>query len=117
MNMEKYINKVIQGDCLEVMKDIPDKSKNLSLFGEQENHWQEEWKDMPEYNNVESIPPFITALFKFRNQKDFEMFKEVLKKHLYNGEKVFDGMQRTNIKSTWFPLKEKANKYRYRNEP
>ena len=24
--MEKYINKVIQGDCLEVMKDIPDKS-------------------------------------------------------------------------------------------
>ena len=24
--MEEYINKVIQGDCLEVMKDIPDKS-------------------------------------------------------------------------------------------
>ena len=24
--MDKFINKVIEGDCLEVMKDIPDKS-------------------------------------------------------------------------------------------
>ena len=29
--MEKYINKVIQGDCLEVMKDIPDKSIDMIL--------------------------------------------------------------------------------------
>lgn len=29
--MEKYINKVIQGDCLEVMKDIPDKSVDMVL--------------------------------------------------------------------------------------
>jgi DNA modification methylase len=27
--MENYINKVIQGDCLEVMKDIPDKSIDM----------------------------------------------------------------------------------------
>ena len=29
--MEQYINKVIQGDCLEVMKDIPDKSIDMVL--------------------------------------------------------------------------------------
>jgi len=29
--MEKYINKVIQGDCLELMKDIPDGSVDLIL--------------------------------------------------------------------------------------
>jgi len=27
--MDKFINKVIQGDCLEVMKDIPDKSIDM----------------------------------------------------------------------------------------
>src|SRR3990167_1125264 len=30
-NLEKYLNKVIQGDCLEVMKDIPDKSIDMIL--------------------------------------------------------------------------------------
>jgi site-specific DNA-methyltransferase (adenine-specific) len=29
--MEKYINKVIQGDCLEVMKELPDKCVDLVL--------------------------------------------------------------------------------------
>ena len=29
--MEQFINKVIQGDCLEVMKDIPDKSVDMIL--------------------------------------------------------------------------------------
>ena len=86
-----------------------------TLFGtEGENLWQDEWKDMPEYNNVPEIPPAIVATFKFRNQEDFLIFNNLLKKHLYNGEKVFDGMQRKEEKSTWFPLKEKANKYRYK---
>lgn len=82
-------------------------------FMESENNWREEWKDMPEYNNVPDIPPLITATFKFRTQEDFELFKETIKKYLYNGEKPFDGMQRKDVKSTWFPLKEKPNKYRY----
>lgn len=29
--MEQYINKIIQGDCLEVMKKMPDKSVDLVL--------------------------------------------------------------------------------------
>lgn len=91
----------------------------MDLFGNEEvikkeNNWEEHWIGMPEYNNVESLPPFITATFKFRNQEDFELFNKLLKEHLYNGEKVFDGMQRKDVKSTWFPLNEKANKYRYK---
>ena len=31
MNKEEMLNKVICGDCLEVMKDIPDKSIDLVL--------------------------------------------------------------------------------------
>ena len=29
--MEKYLNKIVCGDCLEVMKDIPDKSIDMVL--------------------------------------------------------------------------------------
>jgi len=29
MNMEKWLNKIIQGDCLEIMKELPDKSVDL----------------------------------------------------------------------------------------
>lgn len=31
MNMGRFINKIIQGDCLEVMKEIPDKSIDMVL--------------------------------------------------------------------------------------
>ena len=41
--IEKYINKIIQGDCLEVMKDIPDKSIDMILcdlpYGTTQNKW------------------------------------------------------------------------------
>lgn len=41
--IEKYLNKVIQGDCLEVMKEIPDKSIDMILcdlpYGTTQNKW------------------------------------------------------------------------------
>ncbi len=41
--VEKYLNKVVQGDCLEVMKSIPDKSVNMILcdlpYGTTQNKW------------------------------------------------------------------------------
>ena len=43
MNIEQLKNTVIQGDCLEVMKDIPDKSVDMILcdlpYGTTQNHW------------------------------------------------------------------------------
>lgn len=90
----------------------------LDLFDQekQTNNWKDHWIAMPEYDNVKKDDPFITATFKFRNQEDFDQFNKLIKEHLYNGEKVFDGMQRKDIKSTWFPLNEKANKYVYSDE-
>lgn len=76
-----------------------------------ENNWREEWKEMPEYNNKEEKSPLITATFKFRDEADFAVFLKLIKKHLYNGERPFDGMQKKTTKSTWFPLKEKASNY------
>lgn len=44
--MKKMLNKVIQGDCLEVMKDIPDKSIDMVLcdlpYGTTQNKWDSE---------------------------------------------------------------------------
>lgn len=81
------------------------------------NDWREEWTGMPEYNNHEQDEPFITATFKFRSDEDFLLFNKLIKEHLYNGERPFDGMQRKDVKSTWFPLKDKPSKFVYKDEP
>jgi len=43
MAIDKYLNKVVQGDCLEVMKDFPDKSIDMILsdlpYGTTRNKW------------------------------------------------------------------------------
>lgn len=75
------------------------------------NNWEEHYKELPEYNNKKQEEPFIIAKFKFRNQKDFDEFNELLKKQIYKTNKVFDGMQRKTEKQAWYPLKEKASKY------
>jgi hypothetical protein len=77
---------------------------------------EDHWKGMPEYYNIVEPEPEITATFKFRNEKDYEHFKETVKKHLYDGEKCFDGMQRKGKYQAWYPLKEKESKYRYYDE-
>lgn len=84
-----------------------------NLFGEIENDCQREWNGMPEYQNVKQEDPEITATFKFRNYKDFKRFETQVKNCLYDGERVFEGKQLKDKKSTWFPLNEKASIYRY----
>jgi hypothetical protein len=92
---------------------MSDKQPNL-FGGFDENFWESEWIGMPEYSNILEPEPFITATFKFRNQEDFDEFNRLIKEHLYEGEKPFDGNQRKTVKSTWFPLKIKARKFRYK---
>ena len=72
-----------------------------------------EWEDLPEYNNINEPKAEITATFKFRNTEDFEKFKAIVREHAYNNEKVFDGNQGITEKQAWYPLKEKASKFRY----
>lgn len=90
------------------MKDL----FNNELPIDQNKEWESEWVGMPEYNNTKQKEPFIIATFKFRNQEDFDFFNKFLRENLYNKEKVFDGMQRKDKKSTWFPLNEKAKNYK-----
>jgi hypothetical protein len=77
------------------------------------NNIQDHYQNLPEYNNIKEPEPFIEVKFRFKNQEDFDHFHKLIKEHLYNGQKVFDGMQRKDKKSTWYPLKEKGSKYVY----
>ena len=93
------------------MKDL-----QLYLFDKQNdcNDWREHYVGMPEYNNTKEPEPFIVATFKFKNQNDFDEFNKLIKQHLYDGQKVFDGMQRKEAKSAWYPLRDKPSKYRFK---
>jgi len=71
------------------------------------------WTDMPEYNNTEIDGPEITWKFKFRNEEDYEDFKEKVKKLIYNGDKCIDGNQAKKEKQSWYPLIEKSTNYAY----
>lgn len=75
-----------------------------------------EWNDMPEYDNIEEEPPVVTATFKFKTEEDYKKFKELVQKYIYNGERVFDGMQRLDKKTAWYPHKDKSGKYIYTDE-
>jgi hypothetical protein len=91
-----------------------EKSEQASLFDDKyQNDWKQEWQDMPEYNNIKQPDPLITATFKFATEEDFLKFKSLVQEHIYNGNKVFDGMQKKDKKNAWFPHKEKASKYYY----
>lgn len=91
------------------------KKNQLNLFENEsnQNDWKEHYIGMPEYNNTKEPEPLIIATFKFKTQKDFDEFNKLIKEHLYNGQKVFDGMQRKEAKSAWFPLRDKPSKYRF----
>ena len=89
------------------------KNKQLSFINIKKNKWEKEWVGMPEYNNVRQPEPVITATFKFRSAEDYKRFKDLVQKYVFNGEKVFDGMQKIEAKSSWYPHKEKASGYEY----
>jgi hypothetical protein len=92
--------------------------EQINLFEELgvEETWKEHWKDMPEYNNIKQGEAFITATFKFNSQEDFDKFHALIKEHLYNDERVFDGKQEVRIKNTWFPLKPRPSAKSYVDE-
>jgi len=85
----------------------------MDLFNKEENDWKEHYKDMPEYNNEKKPDALITATFKFRTKEDFDLFHKVVKDNLYEGKKVFDGMQKKEKKQAWFPLPPRPSKFNY----
>ena len=91
------------------------KNKQQYIFDDYDDTelWEKEWNNMPEYNNQKNGDPAITVTFKFKTEEDYLAFKSLIKKHLYKGEKPFNGMQRKEAKNAWYPHKEKASKYGY----
>ena len=63
---------------------------------------QMSWFDMPEYENIFEQNPYITATFKFKSQADFDLFHERVKTFVYDGQRVFDGIQRKNKKGSTY---------------
>src|SRR5680860_186813 len=86
-NINKYLNKVIQGDCLEEMKKIPNKSIDMILcdlpYGTTQNKWdsvidlKKLWR---EYYRIIKVNGAIvltsqgifTAKLILSNEKDFK---------------------------------------------
>ena len=90
--------------------------KQPTLIGiDEAQTWESEWVWMPEYNNSQQPPPFKTATFKFRNEKDYQEFKDLVREHIYNGDRVFNGTQLPNEKQAWYPLPEQPSNYKYVN--
>ena len=92
------------------MKQIPlFDSKDIDI-----NSCENEWVDMPEYQNVKQEEAEFTATFKFRTKDDYDQFHDLVKKHIYGGKKVFDGMQSLDKKQAWYPLnRSDSNTFRY----
>ena len=101
MEQKKKYYKLLQRDYMELpnQDSLFEKIENL-------NSWQSEWFDMPEYNNEEKVGAKITLKFKFRNELDYQNFKEQVKEKIYKGEKFIDGNQAKTEKQSWFPLIE-----------
>lgn len=47
------------------------------LFDDLEDKYQEEWKDMPEFNMSPEVPIFTLKL-SFKTQKDIDEFSELI---------------------------------------
>ena len=86
-NINKYLNKVIQGDCLMEMKGIPDKSVDMILcdlpYGTTQNKWdsvidlKKLWKEY--YRIIKDNGAIVltsqgifTAKLILSNEKDFK---------------------------------------------
>ncbi len=92
--------------------------KQIDLFGEkveekEVNKIEDHWINMPEYNNVNRQKPAIVALFKFKSKEDFTKFNKLMKASIWNGEQLYYGRFKENVRSIWFPPLEKASKYVY----
>ena len=74
---KKYVNKIIHGDCLEVMRDWPDKCVDLVLtdfpYGVEGGHggqlkdyrkadYDGLWKDTPEYVKQKCVPTVLLSI-------------------------------------------------------
>jgi len=121
---DDYINKIICGDCLEVMKDIPDKSINLVIadppyYKIMKNDWDNQWKIKKEYlfwcthwikeckrvlKNLGSLYVWCNAITK-KSDIILDIY-QILKKYLIFQSWIVWRRQFTHGNSLWLQVQE-----------
>ncbi len=97
--MDKYINKIIEGDCLEVMREMPDKCIDLVLtdppYGMKfnSNHRKVKHLKIKNDDNTDWLEPFLIETERILNNDghayifcsfhNIEIFLSLTKKHLF----------------------------------
>lgn len=130
--MERFLNKIICGDCLEVMKDIPDKSVDLVLtdppygIGEARNRNKTRSclaiaKDYGESNWDDSIPSKEYFKERLRVSKNQIIFGgNYFIEHLYNSpcwivwDKDNGASDFADCELAWTSFKSAVRKYKYK---
>ena len=70
----------------------------LNLFANKnQEEWQEEWQDMPEFVQMETKKQYAQIIFRFANEQDLKSFSKLI------GQKLT-----CKTKSAWFPQIERG---------
>jgi hypothetical protein len=92
------------------MSDEP--NTPLDLFGDTGvDAWQSEWDGMPEYDNRDLTKSEVVVTLHFASTEDYERFEALLREHLYAGRRPFDGRQRKDAKTAWWPPLPKGSDF------
>jgi hypothetical protein len=84
------------------------------LFGnEGGDDWRDHWDGMPEYANRDLTKAVVVVKLYFSSHDDFQSFEARLRDHLYEGRKPFDGRQRKDAKTSWWPPLPKGTDYEW----
>jgi hypothetical protein len=73
------------------MSDISD---FFDLSNNNQNEYENHWKDMPEYIQKSKKDSYCKIIFRFRNEKDLQEFSKLI------GQKL-----NVKTKSAWYPYK------------
>lgn len=71
---------------------------NNTLFENEENEWQKEWKDMPEFIQEKKVA-YRKIIISFDSEDDIKEFGKLINQKITN-----------KTKSIWFPFKIKDNR-------
>ena len=85
--------------------------QQLFLWDNLQNLHNEEYVEMPEYDNINKPDAKITCTFKFRNEEDYEKFKTLAREYIYEGQRFIDGNQSKTEQQAWYPLNTKESHY------
>lgn len=76
----------------------------------------EAWKAMPEYDNVDQTKVAKQVTFKFETEAHYDEFISRFQAEFFDGHRVFNGRQKKDSKTGWWPRREKDSNWEYVDE-